>query len=336
MKQKAVLPTRRCLIDLHLHLDGSLSLSTVRRLARNAGVALPDDDAVLLQRLSVAPDCRNLNEYLEKFAFPLTLLQTADALTIAVSRLIEELYEQGLIYAEIRFAPQLHCAKGLTQTEVVEAAVKGLQNAKLPCGLILCCMRGADNNAENLETVRTAAAFLGRGVVAVDLAGAEALFSTAAFEREFALAHELGIPFTIHAGEADGPESVKKALEMGASRIGHGVRAVEDPELLIHLAKTGILLECCPTSNLQTQVFSSVFEYPVRQFLQAGVKFSVNTDNITVSSTALHREWALLIDSFALTTAEIKEILLDTANAAFATDEVKQALREQINKAFAI
>ena len=147
MKQKAVLPTRRCLIDLHLHLDGSLSLSTVRRLARDAEVALPDDDAVLLQRLSVAPDCRNLNEYLEKFAFPLTLLQTADALTIAVSRLMEELYEQGLIYAEIRFAPQLHCAKGLTQTEVVDAAVKGLDHlvAAPAAADIQAVFRGGDD-----------------------------------------------------------------------------------------------------------------------------------------------------------------------------------------------
>ena len=189
------------LIDLHLHLDGSLSLASVRELAAMDGISL-DDDRTLLRRLQVEPDCRDLNEYLEKFDFPCALLQTPAALTKAVSNLRRELARQGLLYAEIRFAPQFHLRRGMTQRQVVAAAAAGLEGAGVKANLILCCMRVPNSREKNLETVRVAAEFRGKGVCAVDLAGAEALFPTGDFEEEFALARELGVPFTIHAGEA--------------------------------------------------------------------------------------------------------------------------------------
>lgn len=240
------------MIDLHLHLDGSLSVKTVRELARIQGVEVSHDDSVLLKRLQVSESCRDLNEYLEKFSFPCSLLQTRNAIEKAVYNLQEELKAQGLLYAEIRFAPQLHTFQGLTQAAVVEAAVNGLEASNFKANLILCCMRGDDNYLQNMETVRVAAQYLGKGVCAVDLAGAEALYKTSDFEELFRFAREMGIPFTIHAGEADGPDSVRTAVRFGARRLGHGVRSVEDSALLRCLKETGITLELCPTSNLNT------------------------------------------------------------------------------------
>lgn len=323
-----------CLIDLHLHLDGSISPASARKLAKLQKIEIPDGEEELRRILSVSPDCRDLNEYLEKFDFPLSLLQSGEAISRAVSTLMEELKMQGLIYAEIRFAPQKHTGRGLSQREAIEAACAGLARSPIYGGLILCCMRGEDTKEANMETVRIAKEYLGKGVAGVDLAGAEGLYPTHAFKDIFLFAKEMGVPFTIHAGEAAGPESIYAALEFGATRIGHGVRATEDKRLLKILAEKRIVLECCPTSNLQTQVFSGIGEYPIRAFMDAGVLFTVNTDNLSVSSTNLSREWKLLTDTFSLTPAEIRNILLTSAEASFAEEKQKSILKEEINRCF--
>lgn len=322
-------------IDLHLHLDGSLSLASVRQLAALQNIPLPETDAEILQLLQVSPDCRDLNEYLKKFAFPCSLLQTKEGLRTAVYNLCEELHAQGLLYAEIRFAPQLHTEKGLTQAEVTAAAIAGLQESRFCANLILCCMRGNDNRTENLETIRTAGAYLGKGVCAADLAGAEALFPTAHFEDVFALAKELEVPFTLHAGEAAGADSVSKALTFGADRIGHGVRSIEDPAVLQTLAETGIALELCPTSNLNTNMFSTLAEYPLRSLLDAGVTLTLNTDNMSVSHTTLAAEYQQIADTFDLTETELKQFAINAAEASFADETTKAWLREKMQERFA-
>ena len=318
------------LIDLHLHLDGSLSLASVRELAAMDGIAVDDADRALLKKLQVGPDCRDLNEYLEKFDFPCALLQTPAALTKAVANLRRELAEQGLLYAEIRFAPQFHLAKGMTQSQVVAAAVAGLSGEGVKANLILCCMRMPNNHETNLETVRVAAEFLGRGVCAVDLAGAEALFPTCDFEAEFALAKELGIPYTIHAGEADGPESIRKALEFGAKRIGHGVRCIEDEALMAELAEKGIPLELCPTSNIQTCIFEKIEDYPMAKLLDAGICATLNTDNMMVSGVTLSSEAEHMAKM--LSKAQMVQIVENSVNAVFADEETKEWLRREVKK----
>lgn len=305
------------LIDLHLHLDGSLSLNTVKRLAKMQNIDLDMTDGELIKKLTVDADCRDLNEYLTKFDFPLSLLQTADAISESVYLLQEELKAQGLIYAEIRFAPQLHCRQGLSQDDVVRAAAKGLSRSDFSAALILCCMRGADNRAKNIETVNTAARYLGKGVCAVDLAGAEGLYPTTDFEDIFALAREKGIPFTIHAGEADGADSVRAAVRFGAHRIGHGVRACEDAELMRELAEKGITLELCPTSNLNTCVCQNIREYPIKRLMKAGVRVTVNTDNMTVSGTTVEREMRLLSETFGFDDKTVRRLLQNARDAAF-------------------
>lgn len=238
-------------IDLHLHLDGSLPAETILRIAKEEGIRLPADTADGLKPyICAGMDCKSLNEYLGCFDTLLKVLQMEQGLYQAARDLGVNLKEKGLRYAEVRFAPQLHCQKGMGQEQAVAAVLSGLAKAQEDSDIrlrtILCCMRGQDNKQANLQTVRLASRYLGRGVAAVDLAGAEALFPTADYEEEFALARELGVPFTIHAGEAAGPASIRKAVEFGAARIGHGVRAIEDEELMELLASREIPLEMCP------------------------------------------------------------------------------------------
>ena len=172
------------LVELHLHLDGALSIDNCKRIAKIQNIDIPDDNEIL-KMMTVLEGCKDLNEFLTKFEFPLSLLQTFEGIKNAVKNLKDELINQGLIYAEIRFAPQLHTSECLTQDEAVRAAIEGLNSSKLRSNLILCCMRGNNNHDENMETVRIAKKYLGKGVCAIDLAGAEALYSTARFEDIF-------------------------------------------------------------------------------------------------------------------------------------------------------
>lgn len=311
------------LIDLHIHLDGSISLQTAKALAKMQGIELCSNEE-LAKKLQVSEDCRDLCEYLEKFDFPLSLLQTREAITKAVFGLCEELREQGLVYAEIRFAPQLHLTRGLSQEAVVEAAIDGMKQSKMLATLILCCMRGEDNHEQNITTVEVAKKFLGCGVGAVDLGGAEALYPNENFVEIFEYAREKGIPFTLHAGEAAGALSVRSAVAMGARRIGHGVRSVEDETLISELADSKIALELCPTSNLNTKVFDSLADYPIKRFLNAGVVVTVNTDNTIVSNTTLVKEFEKLDAIFDFSDDELCTIVKNAVSASFATDDVKE------------
>lgn len=325
------------MIDLHVHFDGSLPIETILKLAEKQNISLPASTPESLRSyVSVPLSCKNLNEYLEKFDLPLSLLQTREGIAEAMCDTIKAFAKQGLWYVEIRFAPQLHCQRGLSQEDVVQAAIEGMkagmEGTELKVQLILCCMRGDDNEEDNKETVRQAAKYLGDGVCACDLAGAEALYQTEKFASVFALAREHKVPFTIHAGEADGAESVRTAIAFGASRIGHGVRALEDKELLQLIKEKGIVLECCPISNLQTKAVENIKDHPIISYLHEGILATVNTDNTTVSGTSIHQEWRLLDETFALTEKDKQQLLLNAVDGAFLEEPEKQKLREKVMK----
>lgn len=322
------------LIDLHLHLDGSLSLQSARSIAKKQKIELPSEDEELLTRLRVSKDCKNLNEYLERFELPLTILQTYDALKEATYRLCEELYEAGLVYAEIRFAPQLHCRAELSQEDAVRAVTEGASESRLQASIILCCMRGDNNKKENMLTAELTKKYLGKGVCALDLAGAEALYSNEGFVDVFEYAKSLNVPFTLHAGEALGADSVRSAIELGASRIGHGVRSIEDKSLLPLLAEREIALELCPTSNMNTCVFPRIEEYPIRELLNSGVTVTLNTDNLAVSNTSLAEEYELMAKTFDLTEEELKTLALNSARAAFLEKNAKNELVKKVKSRF--
>lgn len=303
------------MIDLHVHLDGSLTFDMARKLAKLQGMKQYTDEE-LISKMVAPKDCKNLNDYLTKFDYPLQLLQTKEALGAAVYELLKIQCEQGIKYSEIRFAPQLHLKKGMTQREVVEAVLKGRQRfqvefqereSKMESAIILCCMRGADDKL-NYETVEVASQYKNKGAALIDLAGAEALFPTKNYKELFRYAQSLKVPYTIHAGEADGPESIWYALEFGARRIGHGVRCIEDKELMRRLAKDQIPLELCPTSNLNTKIFGRIEDYPIPEFLDAGIKITINTDNMTVSDTTLAKELKLVQETFHLSKEEMTGI----------------------------
>lgn len=190
------------------------------------------------------------------FDYPLMLLQKEDNIVRAVKELGEDLAKEGTDYAEIRFAPMFSTKEGLSMEAVTEAAMEGAEQAERENGirlnLILCCMRGASVK-DNLHTVECAGKYLNNKVCALDLAGAEGLYATSLYEEVFKKAGRLGIPFTIHAGEAAGPESIWTAIKFGASRIGHGIRSIEDERLVEYLAKHEIPIEVCPISNMQTK-----------------------------------------------------------------------------------
>ena len=321
-----------CYMDLHLHLDGSISVENYKRLAAISGIEVTQSDAELQNALQVPDNCKDLNEYLERFDLPLTVLQTPESIEESVVLLADELKQLGYIYAEVRYAPQLHLNRGLTQREVIEATIRGAKRSAIPVNLILCCMRGDTNHEANMETVELAGEYVSQnGVVAIDLAGAEALYPTPNFTELFQKAQTLGVPFTIHAGEADGPESVKAALACGTKRIGHGVRSKEDSELVKRLAAEGITLECCPKSNLDTKIFASIEEYPFRYYLEQGVRITINSDNMVVSNTNVIREFQRLNAAFQLTKEEVKTVLQNSVQATFASEAVKAELLQQIN-----
>ena len=320
------------LVELHLHLDGALSIDNCRKIAQIQDIDIPLDDNEIGKMMMVSSDCHDLNEFLTKFEFPLSLLQTTDGIKNAVKNLQEELIEQGIIYAEIRFAPQLHLEKGLNQDEVVEAAIEGLNSSSLKSNLILCCMRGNDNHDANMETVRIAKKYLGKGVCAVDLAGAEGLYPTIDFKDIFDYAKELDIPFTIHAGEADGPSSVNDAINFGAKSIGHGVRAIEDINTVKLIADKGITLEVCPTSNICTSIYNNICDIPIKELMDKGVNITINTDDPTVCNTKLKDELILIANAFNFNYDDIVKLQLNAINASFANHEVKEEVIKLINK----
>jgi len=276
----------------------------------------------------VPEDCTNPSEFLQCFSFPLSLLQTYEGLREAAYLVAEDMRSQGVIYGEIRYAPQLHTTGAMSQEDAIQAVLEGVRKSGIKVNVILCCMRGDDNDDANLETLELARKYLVEdgGVVALDLAGAEALFPTSSYRDLFAKARKYGIPFTIHAGEADGAQSVALAIEYGATRIGHGVRSFEDVEVLKQLKEKGIFLEMCPTSNRQTVAVKDMSTYPFIDYLNQGINVTLNTDDPGIEGTTLEKEYLYMEDTFGLTDALEKTLLENSISAAFTNSEVKRQL----------
>lgn len=322
------------MIDLHLHLDGSLSVEDMLYLAKINHI---DEARVLNTKTRADKQTKNLDEYLSLFELPLELLQNAASITYATYSLFKRMAKEGLIYAEVRFAPCLSTRNGLSQYQVTEAAIKGLELAKdetlMPGQLILCCMRN-ESNETNLETIEVAKHFYKKGICAVDLAGPEANFNLSLFKEVFAKANEYGLPITIHAGEEEGPKSVWDAIKLGARRIGHGVRSIEDPLLMQFLAETKIPLELCPTSEVDTHSISNYEAFPLREFLRKGIIVTINADDTLMSNITLEKEYKKLISTFNLTEDEVKTLIKNSIKAAFLDDDQKKYLLEILERKY--
>lgn len=321
------------MIDLHLHLDGSLDKKDFLYLANKDHVLLPDN---FPRCLYVAKNCPSLEEYLEKFNLPLVFMQTKENLRYITRSLVNRLYKMGYIYAEIRFASQLHTEKGLSQVEVLKSVLEGLKEGltnkvNFDCNLIICMMRQApyEVNKETLDAVKEVNS---HKIVAIDLAGPEAFKPTKDYKDLFDLAIQYGFNITIHAGEACGNESITEAIDLGAKRIGHGVHLAFDKNTLKKVHEHHTYFEFCPTSNLQTKSLKKYVDVPLINFKEHGIPVCINSDNMTVSHTDVLHEFRYLYKAFNLTKDEVKEYLLNSVNAAFISDKQKSLLTTLVNQ----
>ncbi len=302
-------------IDLHCHLDGSLRPEWIAD-----SLGLPCDDA-LSKQLCAPKRCASLAEYLTRFSLPLQALSTADRFASAVEDVLAQAAAEHVVYTEIRFAPMLSVREDLRAEAIAEAAIEGLRRGTkaygIKAGLIFCAMRHMSEK-ENLAVLELTRKYLGQGVVGFDIAGDEAAFGNERFADLFKKAGAYDIPFTIHSGECGSAENVRLAIEYGARRIGHGIAMIKDPHLMELAAKKRIGIEMCPTSNYQTGAVKDGDVYPLRQFLDAGICVSVNTDNRTVSNTDMTRELRFCRERLGLKDEEVALIHQNSVEMAFA------------------
>lgn len=308
-------------IELHLHLDGSVELDTISNITK--------ENIEVLKNKMIAPNkCENLSDYLTRFDVPIECMQTKENLTLISKQLVDYLESQNVVYAEIRFAPMFHTRKGLTYEEVVEAVLEGLNiNKNVKTNLILCMMRGM-NKENNLKTIEVAHKYLNKGVCAIDLAGAENLYPLSEYIDLFEIVKQKNIPFTIHAGENGNHKEIELALEIGAKRIGHGIHAYESELIQKRLKEENVLLEICPTSNVQTNSIDIYENHPIYNFYQKGLKVSINTDNKTVSNITLNDEYLKLYNTFNFSIEDFKKMNINALESSFLTEEEKEEIRK--------
>ena len=314
-------------VELHLHLDGSVLISSAYELL-GKNISIEN----LRKDMQVNGKCKNLSEYLTKFDLPQSMMQTKENLTKISYDLANSLKKDNVIYAEIRFAPQFHVKENLTYDEVVEAVLEGLNRVDIKTNLILCLMRGKYNYEENLNTIKCAKRFLKKGVCAIDLAGDEASYSTKNYEKLFEIARKEKIPYTIHAGEARGKDSIEAAIDMKTTRIGHGIRCIEDDNLVKKLKEENITLEICPISNIQTNAVLDIIHHPIYKLYKSGVRVTVNTDNRTVSNTNLYKEYELLLNNFDFSIDDFVTMNKYAIAASFISDEEKEKLYKMLEE----
>lgn len=349
-------------ISLHDHLDGGLRPSTLLELADEIGLAVPAETPAALQAwFDTQSNSGDLVQYLTTFDLTTAVMQTRDGLSRIAREFVQDLGRDGVIYGEIRWAPEQHLTKGLTLDQAVEAVQDGIEQGiddvrnlggGIRIGQLITAMRHADRG---LEIAELAVRHRDRGVVGFDIAGAEAGFPASRHRTAFDYLASQFFPVTIHAGEADGIESIRSALVDGrALRLGHGVRLAED--LIIEnqdeastyvslgpiaqwVRDRGIALECSPSSNLQTGAFAQwgddLADHPFDLLYQLGFKVTVNVDNRLQSGTTLTRELALLSDVFGYDLDDLERFQQNAAAAAFLPVDDREELAELIEDGFA-
>ncbi len=328
MKMLADLP--KC--ELHLHLDCSLSYEVVSKIDPTVTYA------AYLQDFIAPKKCTNLADFLTRAVKGFALMQTKEQLQWVVHDLFKQLAADNVLYAEIRFAPLQHIQQGLTPTEVVAATeaatAAAVQQTGIEARLILCTLRHY-TQAQSMETVRLVDHFKGSYVAGFDIAADEAGFPITNHVDAFTYAKEHGIPCTAHAGEASGAASVWETLEyFGPSRIGHGVRSIEDKKLVAHLKKNRIHLEVCPTCNVLIDIYNTYHDHPIDDLYKAGVSLSVNTDTRTITNITLNKEYQLLHDVFGWTTEDFFTCNANAIEAAFIPATLKETLLLKLRKAY--
>lgn len=312
-------------VELHCHLDCSLSFDVVHRLD-------PRVDRAAYARDYVAPaQCRDLAEYLQRAPMGFRMMQTTTALAAVTFDFFQQLRRDNVVYAEIRFAPLQHTAMGLSPEDVVvavlEAATQAGRETGVQWGMLLCTLRHFTAE-QSMTTAQLVDRYRDQGVVGLDLAGDEAGHPLDNHRAAYAFAKDKGLQRTAHAGEAAGASSVWQTLqELAPQRIGHGVRAVEDPALVEHLVDQGIHLEICPSCNVQIGIFPSLAEHAIAPLVRAGVSVGINTDARQVTPTDLTREYVALHQAFGWDERDFAQCNRAALKAAFIGPQEKAQLQ---------
>ncbi|HET9778941.1 MAG TPA: adenosine deaminase [Propionibacteriaceae bacterium] len=336
-------------VSLHDHLDGGLRPQTIIELAADIGHKLPADNADDLGRwFFESADSGSLMPYLETFDHTIAVMQTAANLRRVAAEFVEDLAADGVIYGELRWAPEQHLRAGLTLTEAVEAVRAGLTE-----GMAVCRGRGQEIEVRQLltamrqaEPTRDIAELALRhrydGVAGFDLAGPEKGYPPSLFLESFQLLRHHSACYTIHAGEAAGCVSICEAVQVcDANRVGHGVAIIEDikrdedgravlGDFAGYVLNQQIPLEMCPSSNVQTGVAASIRAHPIQSLDQLGFRVTVNPDNRLMSATSLTREFALLAEAFDYSLEDVRRFGINAAKSVFAPYEVRKALVHRI------
>ena len=336
---------------LHDHLDGGLRPATIVDLAREQGYhGLPTSDPeALRQWFTRGADRKSLELYLEGFAHTVGVMQRRDALERVAAECAEDLAADGVVYAEVRYAPELHLEGGLTLDETVAAVLEGFRqgSAERPITVrtLLTAMR---TGAHSLEIAQLAVRHRDEGVVGFDIAGAEAGYPPTRHLDAFHYIARENFHFTIHAGEAFGLPSIWEALQWcGAERLGHGVRIVDDihPQangrisigrLAAYVRDRRIPLEMCPTSNVHTGAVASIDQHPIDLLRRLRFRVTVNTDNRLMSGVTLSSEFATLVRVFGLDVTEMEWLTLNAMKSAFCSFDLRlRLINEQIKPGYA-
>ncbi|MFD0556301.1 adenosine deaminase [Stackebrandtia endophytica] len=336
---------------LHDHLDGGLRPATVVELAEEIGHTLPTRDITQLgEWFQEAADSGSLERYLETFSHTVAVMQTVDSLRRVARECVEDLVDDGVVYAEVRFAPELHTENGLSLDEVVEAVLAGFsegmtraaeQGKTIRVGALLTAMRHA---ARSMEIAELTVRYRDRGVVGFDIAGAEAGFPPTRHLDAFEYLQRENTRFTIHAGEAFGLPSIWQAIQWcGAHRLGHGVRIVDDitvsedgtaklGRLAAYVRDTRLPLELCPSSNLQTGAAESIAEHPIGLLTRLRFRVTVNTDNRLMSATSVSKEMALLSEAFGFGWEDLRWLTINAMKSSFIGFDERLAIIDDVIK----
>ena len=329
-------------IDLHRHVDGSIRPSTILELGREYGLLLPTFD---LEELACCVRVRKGGSLLAFFE-PWNLFKLCFVNRDAVARIVYEMIEDAgrdhVRYLEIRFCPEFMAwHHGLRLEEVAEGMVAGREAAAerfpVETRLIVTLSRQSDARewAAREEVAELAIAYRDRGVVAFGLSGIEdeGLYPARSFRGVVDRAREAGLGITVHAGESDGPESVRACLEwLSPDRIGHGVRIVEDPKLIDVVRDRGIPLEMCPTSNVLTGATASLASHPMRRFYDVGIPVTINTDDPVPCGTTLTEEYRLAMETFGFGKSDLWRMLCNALEGAFLPSGKRKRLEEELTR----
>jgi adenosine deaminase len=315
-------------VELHLHLDCSMSFQSVHAL-------VPEMTRERYRAEFLAPKkCMNLVDYFRYLGPPLALLQTREALRIQTMDLMRQLAADNVIYAEMRFAPQLHRQTGLSTDEVVEIVLAAIEEGRarypVEVRLIVCTLRPEDT-ASGLDLVRIADKYRDQGVGGLDLAGDEAGYSLEQHIPVFRAARDRGLNITAHAGEAVGAHSVREVIEhLGTRRVGHGVRSIEDPAVIELLVENNVHLEICPSCNIQIDVFDRYEDHPVDRLRRLGIAVGLNTDARGPTDLTLTDEYERMHRTFGWGLDEFRSSNRNALCAAFIPPETRQRLLQQV------